>query len=1568
MRKEGLSIIIPTLNEAGNICGLVDCIYSAFLGKEIVYEIIFIDDHSADGTREIIESVSRSYSIPIFLFEKKGAPGKTQSLAEGFNHAAFDLIAILDQERQYSPKVLTEIIKKLDEGYDIVAVNRTDKSAGALRNFFNINLLRFFLKFLNGINYDAGTGIRVFRKKIFEEIAADASSGAFDFDFLARAGDYGYKIASFDSSISCCSRVASEPIFLKEFFQIVIEAAKKRLRKKSIYQIKSWEANSMAGAGVAYKRMRFITHTTLESDKCAINTFASSQKKAILILLILVLAVFFLYPIKMAIGVIAVLSAVYFFDTLFNFYLSIRSLRMSPEISSTEEELSSLDETKLPVYSILCPLYKEAHMLPVFFSAIDKIDWPKEKLDVLLLLEENDKETIQAAQEMKFADYVRVLAVPDSLPKTKPKACNYGLNLARGEYVVIYDAEDIPDPLQLKKAYLGFKKAGENVWCLQAKLNYFNPNQNLLTKLFAAEYSLWFDMVLPGLQSINTLIPLGGTSNHFRRNNLMALKGWDPFNVTEDCNLGIRIFKEKKQTAIIDSVTLEEANSNIKNWMRQRSRWIKGYIQTYLVEMRHPVSFLRQHGLHAFLFQLIVGGKTAFVFINPLLWAATISYFALHAQVGDAIEKLYPPIIYYMAATSLFFGNFLAIYYYMIGCAKRKQWDLVKYVFLVPFYWFAMSVAASIAAYQLLMKPHYWEKTNHGLHFKKETDKKNKESSKPVILPKVPEKEWGFIPGAFVAKKRFKFAFSADVFFMLTLILSNFLNFLFNVFLGRNVSFESLGLITFVNTLWYIAAIFIGAFSSAINYKTAYLSAMENKTLGSIFLSSMVKKGTIIAVLLSGIWIAVIPFFSGFFNISNHNVLLLFTPVFTFGLIAGANRGFLQGSLCFSRVSLIILAESVSKFAIAVILISYKMADWAFIAIPFSIIFSAIVSLVIIRQKTLPFANIKEFAFPKRFFTASLLVGVSTMVFLSLDVILVKHYLSARLAGEYMFLALVGKMIYFFGALPNVFMATYVGRSLGLKYDPKKIFSAIYAATFLLSATGIIFLGYFGRMTVPLIFGNKAQAILPELATYTLAIAIFTLTSVIVSYRLTRKNYFFTGISLLMSLSMAAGIIIRHNAISEIVMVIFWVSIFGWIAAESLNCAWSEIRFIKRCITDFLSVFDKESMPDRILAKNKKKILIFNWRDTRHEFAGGAEVYVQEIAKFWVKKGNFVTIFSGNDSFSLREEIIDGVEIIRRGGFYAVYFWAFVYYVLRFRGKYDVIIDCENGIPFFAPLYAKEPVYCLMHHVHQEVFRRSLSRPLAMLAIFMEKRLMPLVYRKIPFITVSQSSRNEMRLLGLGEAGIQVINPGVDLANLTWGEKSEKPVILYLGRLKAYKSIEVLIKAFRRVIEYMPEAVLVIAGSGEEEENLKITAKGLGLSNKQIIFKGKVSAKEKVDLLQKAWVLVNPSFMEGWGIVTIEASACGTPVIASNVSGLRDSVRDQEAGYLVAYGDVAGFAENILKIIKNKHLRDKMGREGVAWAHNFDWKKSSEMFFNAFKDSRAQRTDNSFAFYKNNFL
>lgn len=428
------------------------------------------------------------------------------------------------------------------------------------------------------------------------------------------------------------------------------------------------------------------------------------------------------------------MSFFYFVDVLFNLFLVLRTLRKPKVLTVSRDELSKLENNSLPIYTILCPLYKEAQVIPRFLDSISKIDWDSTKLDVILLLEKDDTEAIGAVNNMYLPPYVRVEIVPYSQPKTKPKACNWGLSIARGEYVVVYDAEDSPDPLQLKKAYLTFLKQREDVICLQAKLNYYNPQDNLLTKLFTAEYSLWFDVILTGLQTMNTCIPLGGTSNHFRVKQLRELKAWDPFNVTEDADLGIRLFEHKYKTALIDSTTYEEANSKVKNWLRQRSRWIKGYMQTYLVHTRNPISFVKKNGHHALVFQLLYGGKIAFIFINPFLWAATIAYFTLNALVGPTIELLYPPYIFYVAIISLIFGNFMYVYYYMIGLSEREHWGLLKYLIFVPFYWLLVSWAGAIALWQLIFKPHYWEKTIHGLNKAEPTTTRLIETRKDLVF------------------------------------------------------------------------------------------------------------------------------------------------------------------------------------------------------------------------------------------------------------------------------------------------------------------------------------------------------------------------------------------------------------------------------------------------------------------------------------------------------------------------------------------------------------------------------------------------------------------------------------------------------------------------------------------------------------------------------------------------------------------------------------------------------------------------------------------------------------------
>lgn len=448
-------------------------------------------------------------------------------------------------------------------------------------------------------------------------------------------------------------------------------------------------------------------------EESAFRVITPSQKKTLVIIGVILLLGLLWNAVGLLIALNALTTTFYLAFSFHRFYLVYRALSHDLEVPVSQEEIDALEDRDLPIYTILVPLYKEAGVLPKLTRSINGLDYPLAKLDVKLLMESNDQETIRAAQALNLPPNFEHVIVPDSLPKTKPKACNYGLIKAKGEYIVIYDAEDIPDSDQLKKALVAFKKVGPLVACIQAKLNYFNRNQNLLTRWFTTEYSMWFDLFLPGLDASGAPVPLGGTSNHFRRHLLEGLGAWDPYNVTEDADLGVRLYKAGYKTAMIDSTTFEEANSDLANWVRQRSRWVKGYIQTWLVHMRHPVTLYKEIGAKAFFgFNLTVGGTFLGFLLNPIYWLLTTLWFLTEWNV---VQQMFPPAIYYIGAINLFIGNFAFTYMNVAGSLRREFYDMVKYALLSPIYWILMSIGAWKGFIQLLYKPFYWEKTVHGL-------------------------------------------------------------------------------------------------------------------------------------------------------------------------------------------------------------------------------------------------------------------------------------------------------------------------------------------------------------------------------------------------------------------------------------------------------------------------------------------------------------------------------------------------------------------------------------------------------------------------------------------------------------------------------------------------------------------------------------------------------------------------------------------------------------------------------------------------------------------------------------
>lgn len=933
------------------------------------------------------------------------------------------------------------------------------------------------------------------------------------------------------NTISLTNTITTKISGITILYSKIFSSLKKLLNINSSFAIiPPADALSMRGAGITYKSQEYITHSTLPFSLSAAKTLNYAQKVILLLLGLVIGISLFIQPIPALKALVAILSLMYFSDVVFNLIVVLKSLSAAKEISFSKTEIESIDESKLPIYTVLCPLYKEAHIFPQFLEAINKLDYPKDKLDILLLLEEDDKETIKILEKMTLPTYIKTITVPHSLPKTKPKACNYGLSFARGEYLVIYDAEDVPDPLQLKKAYLGFQTLPNDVQCLQAKLNYYNPRANLLTKFFTVEYALWFDIMLTGLQTFNSSLPLGGTSNHFKTERLKELHGWDPFNVTEDADLGVRLFQKGFRTAVIDSTTLEEATSNTRNWIRQRSRWLKGYMQTYFVHTRNYKDFIGQKGiLHYVIFQLTVGGKILFILINPLMWIITVLYFTSYAFAGPFLESIYTPPVSYIAVISWIFGNFLFAYYYMIACGRKKDWDLMKYVFLIPLYWGMMSYAGIIALYQLISKPHYWEKTVHGAH----------------------------------------------------------------------------------------------------------LAVKQN--------------------------------------------------------------------------------------------------------------------------------------------------------------------------------------------------------------------------------------------------GQKEKNIAPE------------------------------------------------PAINPKLMFIY-----------------QAVKAVKNNLMSIIRLFGTYNTPTD--DKKENHVLIFNWRDTSHVYAGGAEVYIHELAKRWAEKGSRVTLFCGNDYKNKPENNMDGVEVIRRGGSYTVYLFGFLYYMFKFRGKVDLIIDCENGIPFFSPIYARVPVILLIHHVHQDVFRQFLRFPLRQIAEFLEGKVMPIMYKGKQIVTVSKSSMSEILNLGFADPkNIRIIPNGASQVVGTAIQKTSHPSLMYLGRLKKYKNVETAIKAFAKIIDEYQDAIFSIAGTGETFPKLQRLVKKLKIED-NVKFLGRISEQEKIEMYAQSWFVVQPSQIEGWGITVIEANTCRTPVIASRVNGLVDSVVDGTTGLLVPAKNIDQFAKAMKQLIQNPDYLKTLSENAYAWSKNFNWDESADQF------------------------
>jgi glycosyltransferase XagB len=394
--------------------------------------------------------------------------------------------------------------------------------------------------------------------------------------------------------------------------------------------------------------------------------------------------------------------------------IALREVVRAPRRCTGPEPPTCTMDQEAPVYTVLVPLYREAGVLAGLVRSLEALDYPRAKLDVLLVLEASDLDTQAALRALPLPYGFRTVIVPDAGPRTKPKALNYALQAARGEYVVVYDAEDRPQPDQLRRALEVFRRGPPDLGCVQAQLNIYNPLDSWFTRQFTVEYSALFDALLPALAHLGLPVPLGGTSNHFRRETLVATGGWDPYNVTEDADLGFRLARRGCLTAVLASTTWEEAPVSFGRWFRQRTRWLKGWMQTYLVHTRKPWRLGADLGVRGTLgFHVLMGGLVLMALLHPLFYAV-LAYQAASGQLFGPAQSPAGTVLWAMAWLNLAAGYLSAIVVGAVSAWRRGHRGLARSALFMPLCWLLVSAAAYRALYQLATDPYLWEKTEHG--------------------------------------------------------------------------------------------------------------------------------------------------------------------------------------------------------------------------------------------------------------------------------------------------------------------------------------------------------------------------------------------------------------------------------------------------------------------------------------------------------------------------------------------------------------------------------------------------------------------------------------------------------------------------------------------------------------------------------------------------------------------------------------------------------------------------------------------------------------------------------------
>ncbi|CUX81370.1 MAG: family 2 glycosyl transferase [Roseibaca calidilacus] len=453
-------------------------------------------------------------------------------------------------------------------------------------------------------------------------------------------------------------------------------------------------------------RLRLWAETCVaEKESCRMlqNRWFSRVLAALLAGLTL-LAVLWPLGVLMALTAVAVFALV--LSTLLKLAAAFAALRCGPVDTPLVH-----DTRQDPIVSVMVPLYREPEVVPRLVNRLARLTWPRELTDILLVVEENDHLTRDALAKQRLPNWMRVILVPDAKLKTKPRALNYAMAFARGDIIGVYDAEDAPEPDQIHRVVAAFALGPKNLACVQGVLDFYNPAVNWLSRCFTIEYATWFRVILPGMQRLGLAVPLGGTTLFFRRDVLTSLGGWDAHNVTEDADLGIRLARHGYVTHLLPTVTFEEANCHVLPWIKQRSRWLKGYAITWLVHMRQPALLWSQLGAWRFFgVQVLFLGTLVQFLLAPLLW----SFWLMLLGLGHPLQDTLPGQAFSVLAAVFLLAEATTLALGAIALRARHHAGLWRWLPALHLYFPLAVLAVYKALWELISAPFYWDKTAHG--------------------------------------------------------------------------------------------------------------------------------------------------------------------------------------------------------------------------------------------------------------------------------------------------------------------------------------------------------------------------------------------------------------------------------------------------------------------------------------------------------------------------------------------------------------------------------------------------------------------------------------------------------------------------------------------------------------------------------------------------------------------------------------------------------------------------------------------------------------------------------------